>query len=224
VSASVLFVDDHVVIAQAMADSLKRLGYDPVAYVPADSLDVENVLAHARRLRSDVALVDLNLGAGRSGIPLIGPLVGLGAKVIALSASDEPFAIAQCLECGAAGFVHKAAAFDVLLSAIDRVLAGEELISQGRRQEFLAELRVSRAEGDARLARLGVLTPREQHVLHGLMSGRSAAQIADESYVSVKTVRTHIESIHRKLGVRSQLAAVAFAPEVGWRPEGEDAR
>ncbi len=223
-SASVLFVDDHVVIAQAMADSLRRLGYDPVAYVPADSLDVENVLAHARRLRSDVALVDLNLGAGRSGIPLIGPLVGLGAKVIALSASDEPFAIAQCLESGAAGFVHKAAAFDVLLSAIDRVLAGEELISQGRRQELLAELRVSRAEGDARLARLGVLTPREQHVLHGLMSGRSAAQIADESYVSVKTVRTHIESIHRKLGVRSQLAAVAFAREVGWRPEGEGAR
>lgn len=220
-TASILFADDHVVIAQAMADSLRRLGYEPVEHVPADSLDVESVLAQARRLQTDLALVDLNLGTGRSGLTLIGPLVGLGVKVIALTASDDPFAMAQCLEAGATAFVHKAAAFDVVLSTIQRVLAGEELVSPAQRQELLAALRASRAAGDERLARLATLTPREQQVLHGLMAGRTAAEIADESYVSIRTVRTHIEAVHRKLGVRSQLAAVAFAREVGWQPDGE---
>lgn len=219
-TASILFVDDHVVIAQAMADSLRRLGYDPVEHVPADSFDVDSVLALARRLETDVALVDLNLGTGRSGLTLIGPLVGVGVKVIALSASEERYAMAQCLEAGATAFVHKAAAFDVILSTIERVLAGEELVSPARRQELLADLRAWRAAGDERLARLATLTRREQEVLHGLMAGRTAADIAEESYVSAKTVRTHIEAIHRKLSVRSQLAAVAFAREVGWQPDG----
>ncbi len=218
-SASILLVDDHVVIARAMADSLKGVGYDPVEYVPPDSLDVERVLAIGRRLQPDVALVDLNLGAGRSGLPLVGPLVGLGIRVISFTASDDPLDKARCLEAGATTFLHKAAAFDVLLSTVERVVAGKELISPADRHELLAVLRASRAAGDDRLARLATLTPREQDVLKALMTGKTAGEIAEQSYVSVKTVRTHVEAIHRKLGVRSQLAAVAFASEMGWRPD-----
>lgn len=223
-AASILLVDDHVVIARAMADSLAAVGYSPVEYVPIDSLDVESVLAIGRGLQPDVALVDLNLGAGRSGVPLIGPLVGLGIKVIAFTASDDPLDLARCLEAGAIAFLHKATAFDVLLSTLQRVVGGDELISATERQELLAVLRASRAAGDERLAKLATLTPREQDVLKALMAGRTAGQIAEQSYVSIKTVRTHIEAIHRKLGVRSQLAAVAFATEMGWRPDDERAR
>ncbi len=204
-----------------MAQALRSAGFSEVAYVSPDRLDVGGVLALADDFGPDVALVDLNLGAGRSGIPLIGPLVGLGAKVIALSASEEPFVIAQCLEAGAAGFVHKAAAFDVLLSTIERVLAGEVLVSENERQQLLAALRASRAAGDERTGRLASLTPREQDVLRALMAGKTAGEIAEETFGSIKTVRTHIEAIHRKLGVRSQLAAVAFATEMGWRPDEE---
>ena len=219
-SGSVLLIDDHVVIAQAMADALRGAGYNPVEYVGEDAFDVESVLAVAERLRPDVALVDLNLGGGRSGFPLIGPLVGHGVKVVAFTASDDPLAMARCVEAGATAFLHKASPFDALLATIERVLAGEELISQQRRQELLALLRSSRDADDSRLARLASLTPREQDVLKGLMAGRTAAKIAEESYVSIRTVRTHIEAIHRKLGVKSQLSAVAFAREVGWPREG----
>ena len=220
-AASLLLIDDHVVIAQAMVDYLRSAGYDPVEYLPPDSLDVDSVLAVAGPLRPDVALVDLNLGAERSGITLIGPLVGLGARVIAFTASDDPLDKARCVEAGAVAFLHKATAFDVLLATIGRVVAGEELISSSQREELLGRLRASRAAGDQRLARLAALTPREQRVLEGLMAGQAAADIAQLSYVSVKTVRTQIESIRRKLGVKSQLAAVAFAKEMGWRPDGE---
>lgn len=219
--ASILLVDDHVVIARALADSLTAAGYSPVEYVPAESLDVESVLEIGRRLRPDLALVDLNLGGGRSGIPLIGPLAGLGTKVVAFTASDDPLDKARSLEAGAIAFLHKATALDELLSTVERVLSGEELISPNERDELLTVLRTLRAAGDERLARLARLTPREQGVLKALMAGKSAAEIGEESYVSVKTVRTHIEAIHRKLGVRSQLAAVALATEMGWRPDDE---
>ncbi|MBW3645525.1 MAG: response regulator transcription factor [Actinobacteria bacterium] len=217
---SVLLIDDHVVIAQAMAEALRGAGYDPVEYVGEDAFDVESILTVAERLRPDVALVDLNLGAGRSGFPLIGPLVGRGVKVVAFTASDDPLAMARCVEAGATAFLHKASPFDALLLTIDRVLAGEELISQHRRQELLAVLRSFRDADDSRLARLAALTPREQEVLKALMAGHTAARIAEDSYVSIRTVRTHIEAIHRKLGVKSQLSAVAFAREVGWPREG----
>ncbi len=224
VPASILIVDDHVVIARAMADSLKSEGYDPVEYVPDDALDVEGVLAIGRRLQPEVALVDLNLGAGRSGIPLVGPLVGLGIKVISFTASDDPLDRARCMEAGASAFLHKAAAFDILLSTIERVVAGDEVISAGERHELLAGLRASRAARDERLARLATLAPREQAVLEGLMAGKTAGEIAEQSYISIKTVRTHIEAILRKLGVRSQLAAVAMAAEMGWRPNDDGVR
>lgn len=216
-AASLLLIDDHVVIAQAMADSLRGVGYDPVEYLPPDALDVESVVGVARQLRPDAALVDLNLGADRSGFTLIGPLVGLGIRVVAFTASDDALDKARCVEAGAVAFLHKATAFDVLLATIGRVVAGEELISPSQREELLVPLRASRAAGDQRLARVATLTPREQHVLAGLVAGRTAAEIAESSYVSVKTVRTQIESIRHKLGVKSQLAAVAFAQEVGWR-------
>lgn len=220
-AASLLLIDDHVVIAQAMADSLRRVGYDPVEYLPPDALGVDSVVGAAGLLRPDAALVDLNLGADRSGFTLIGPLVGLGIRVIAFTASDDPLDRARCVEAGAVAFLHKATAFDVLLATIARVVAGEELISPSQREELLAPLRASRAAGDQRLARLATLTPREQQVLDGLVAGRTAGEIAQLSYVSVKTVRTQIESIRHKLGVKSQLAAVAFAREVGWRPDGK---
>ena len=219
-AASLLLIDDHVVIAQAMAGYLQSAGYDPVEYLPPDALDVESMLVVARELRPHVALVDLNLGTGRSGITLIGPLAGLGTKVIAFTASEDRLDMARCVEAGAVAFLQKATAFDVLVSTIGRVVAGEQLISPSQREELLSVLRASRAAGDQRLARLATLTPREQHVLKGLLAGETASEIAQSGYVSVKTVRTQIESIRRKLGVKSQLAAVAYAREVGWQPGG----
>mgnify|MGYP000607291262 CR=1 FL=1 len=62
------------------------------------------------------------------------------------------------------------------------------------------------------------LTARESEVLYDLMQGRNADAIAEASFVSVTTVRTHIRSILRKLDVSSQLAAVAMATGAGWKP------
>jgi DNA-binding NarL/FixJ family response regulator len=219
VTGSILLVDDHVVIAQALAASLRAVGFGPVDYVRADALDVDGVLSAADALNPDVALVDLHLGEGRSGLPVIGPLVGRGIAVVAFTASEDPLAEAACLESGAAGFLPKSEAFEAVAAYVGRVAAGEDVVGVPRRAELLSALRAHRAATDSRLRLFASLTPREAEVLRALMAGRSAQEIADATFVAVKTVRTHIDSIHRKLGVRSQLAAVALAREVGWPGE-----
>lgn len=69
---------------------------------------------------------------------------------------------------------------------------------------------------------LAALSPREQEVLTHMMSGRTARAIAEEDYVSIATVRSHIRAVLTKLGVTSQLAAVAVAHRHGWWPEVGD--
>ena len=203
-----------------MAQALRSAGFGEVAYVAPDALDVAGVLALADRFGPDVALVDLNLGVDRSGLPIIGPLVGRGVAVIAFSARNDELVIGQCLEAGAVGFLNKGEPFDVVIDYVSKVAAGEPVIPPAQREALLAKLREQRAASDRRLRAFEELSPRERAVLQGLLVGRSPQDIAAEQYVSVKTIRSQIESIYRKLGVRSQLPAVALAREVG-RPLGE---
>ncbi len=214
----ILLVDDHVVIVQAMAQALRDAGFGEVNYVPPEGLDVAGVLAAADWFRPDIALVDLNLGVGRSGLSVIGPLVGRGVAVVAFSARDEELAMAQCLEAGAVGFLNKAEAFDSVVEYVRRVANGETVVPPEQREALLARLRADRAASDKRLRAFQELSPREAAVLRALLLGHSPQDIAAEQYVSVKTVRSQVEAIYRKLAVRSQLAAVALAREVGWPP------
>lgn len=213
-TARLLIVDDHIAIAQALASSFVQAGFRAADHVPADSLSVHGVLAAADRVRPDVALVDLQLGQGRSGLSIIGPLVGAGVRVIAISARDDELAPAQAVEAGAIGFLNKAEPFDRVVSYVERVVRGEAVIPPGRLYELQDLAR--RDRGDERLDRFRTLTGRERQVMQALVQGESAAEIAAAASVSVRTVRKQIEAIRGKLGVRSQLAAVALARETGW--------
>lgn len=85
------------------------------------------------------------------------------------------------------------------------------------RAELLASLHEEDSDQTATTTqRLSTLTRREGEVLNGLLLGHNADQIANEQVVSLATVRSHIQSILRKLGVNSQLAAVVLAQRAGW--------
>ncbi|MGH9084428.1 MAG: LuxR C-terminal-related transcriptional regulator [Acidimicrobiales bacterium] len=212
-----ILVDDHVAIAQALASAFRANGFDPVEALPVSAQDVDGVLDAARRLHPAVALVDLNLGDDRSGLPLIAPLVGAGVQVVAFTARDDELALAESIEAGAAGFLNKGEPFETITGCVRRVAEGGPMLPVSRRAELLDLLRRIRAEGDERIALFRSLSPREREVLADLIEGRSAKQIAVGRGLAVKTVRHQIEAIRDKLGVHSQLAAVALAREVGWR-------
>lgn len=76
---------------------------------------------------------------------------------------------------------------------------------------------------DPALQLFAALTNREKVVLAELMEGHCAEEIAKAAFLSISTIRSQIKSILQKLGVNSQLAAVALARRVGWSPDNEDA-
>ena len=91
-------------------------------------------------------------------------------------------------------------------------------LSREERDELLRLLREHRQQDHQRLAPFEQLSPREQQVLASVMEGLSAEAIAERDYVSLSTTRTQIRSILTKLGVNSQIAAVAMARAAGWSP------
>lgn len=212
-SATVLIVEDHDLLAQSLGVALTAEGLQVrVADLRADVLD------QARATEPDTVLLDLDLGTSSEGGEAYVPeLVALGAQVVVVSGSTDVLRLGTCLELGAAGVLSKSRPFDEVLAAVHRSAAGETVMPDGARQDLLAQMRLSRAEQSARLEPFTRLTAREAQVLGLLMDGVPAAGVAEHFVVSEATVRTQIRAVLTKLGVSSQLAAVAEAHRVGWR-------
>ena len=211
-----LIVEDHELLAGTMALALRQRGLE-VHTAAGPSPDA--VVDTARQLAPVLVLLDLELGPPLgSGLELIRPLTDAGARVIIVTGVTDLARLGACVEAGATGLVSKAGGFEVLVETVQRAAEGTPLLGDDERQALLDEVRHSRRADRDRLAAFGALTPREEAVLARLLDGESAETIADRTYVSVATVRSHIRAILLKLGVNSQLAAVALARRSGWSP------
>ncbi len=147
---------------------------------------------------------------------IAGAYVAAGVEVLAVSAGAGAGALAGCASEGATVLLDP----DDLPAALESLCRDEALTSSGSASECVEQTR-------SLLDALMQLTACERRVLFYLTQGRPAQDIADELVVSLTTVRSHIRSILRKLGVRSQLAAVALAnrgvhswPGAGERDQG----
>jgi DNA-binding NarL/FixJ family response regulator len=163
-------------------------------------------------------LLDIRLGGTvGNGIDLIGPLVATGAAVVMLTAETRRSMLASCVEAGAAGWLGKDVFLDDMEATLRDVLDGSPLIGRADREALLDELRIERASLVRALSPFERLTLREREVLAALVDGLSAEEIAETQFVALTTVRSQIRAVLQKLGVRSQLAAVAAANRVGWK-------
>lgn len=219
-NASVLIVDDHDLLAQSLLFALEAEGLTVSAVRPQSTT---LILETAERVRPTVVLLDLDLGGPvGSSVPLIEPLTALGAQVMMVTGVTDRVRLAECIEAGATGLINKSTPFEDLVTAVAEVAELGTLVLPPQRQQLLSELRLQRAADGARLAPFERLTRREQQVLIGLVEGRTAEKIAEDSFVSLATIRSQIRSILLKLDVNTQLAAVAMARQAGWDgPEAE---
>lgn len=207
----VLLVDDHPIISELLAVNLQAEGMD-VRVAP--SLQADDVLALAKEFEPGVVVLDLDLGESLS-IPLIRPLSS-GATVVVLTGMKEMDLLGQCLEAGAFGVLSKESGFDSIREAVLDAVEGKPIISESRRTDLLAAAAAARRSERDRLLPFRELTKREAVILNHLVSARSADEIAALEFVSLATVRSQIQAVLRKLGVNSQLAAVALVNERGW--------
>lgn len=210
-----MIVDDHGLIAQMLASALHERGAE-VTVVPPQPVAAmtEQMLAAT----PDLAVVDLDLGTGLSALDLLPPLTAAGVPCLVVTGVADPIRRAECLAAGAVAVASKDGSFDDLVAVLDRAVAGMPVTSEHERDEQLAMLRDHRRREAERLAPFQSLTRREAEVLGGLMQGRSVDDLADGATVSVATVRSQVQAILRKLGVSSQVAAIARAIEAGWHP------
>lgn len=211
-----LLVEDHQLLAGTLAMALRQQGLDVET---ASGPSAGEVVERARDLAPVLVLLDLDLGPPLgNGLDLIGPLIDVGARVVVVTGVTDRARLGRCLEAGASGVISKATEFERLVDDVRAAAEGRPILREDLRHALLAEARTRRRADDQRLAPFRSLSAREQAVLAGLLAGESAEAIARRSYVSLATVRSQIRAILRKLGVSSQLAAVALAREAGWEP------
>ena len=218
-SVTVLVVEDHALLAQSLVIALNAEGCRARV---ADLINPARLLQQVRTDRPGVVLLDLDLGALGDGVDLVQPLTELGARVLVVSGTSDRLRLAETVERGAVGFLSKTVPFEQLLRAVLDVVAQRPVLSTAQRYELLAELRSARATRSMQLAPFKTLTPKERTVLSALAQGQRDATIATAAVVSAATVRSQIRSVLAKLGVNSQLEAVALAWAVGWFPTSPD--
>lgn len=202
----VLIVEDHRLLADALALGLGDRGLECRV---AELVSAAAVAAQALDWRPGLVLLDLDLGE-IDGLDLVQGLRVAGAQVLVVTAVQDHARLAAAVALGACGWVAKNGPFEDLLQAAELAARDRPLVPPEHRRA-LAELGRRRLDEDRSLKeRTGQLTSRELEVLEALAAGRTAAEIAAGFVVSLGTVRTHIRSILLKLGVSSQLAAVAL--------------
>jgi len=212
-------IDDHRLVASLLVTMLTSAGYIAVdAYRESPAAIVEEL----GRIRPHLTFIDHDLGPAGYGVGLVEAARRHGV-VVALTASDDRLLHAGYLEAGAGGVVPKTSGPTDILATVELALAGEPITTEVARQQLLMDLRMARSLRSRALRPFELLTQREQEALRALCKGEVAATIAEDWVVSMATVRSHIRSILTKLGVSSQIEAVAMAHSSGWvRPvDGE---
>ncbi len=216
----VLIVEDHELLTQLLLVAFRDVGINDVTVAGQGELQLELLMDLARRLRPNVVLLDLHLGRSGTGMGHIRPLVAAGAAVLIMTASDDPAVLGECLEAGAVGIISKVEPFETMAQKVYDAAHGDAVISAAARDRLLADLRqLRRAEQGARQP-FEDLTGRERVVLAGMVRGTTAEQIAADEHVTLATVRSQIRGVLRKLGVNSQLLAVALARGADWTDGG----
>ncbi len=213
IGGRVVIVDQHALVAESLALVLHTA--EVTTSITRDP-SIEAVLRHVRAFDPDLVLVG---ASSNDAIDTVRTLTRAGVKVVVVTNGTDRIKVAGCVEAGATGAVSTTDPVDALLNAVRETVAGRRLLSPTTERDLLGELQLHRRDHAMRLAKFQNLSNREAEVLWALMMGKSAGEIADESYVSIATIRSQIKAILRKLEVNSQLAAVALAYQAGWTRE-----
>jgi DNA-binding NarL/FixJ family response regulator len=210
--ALVCIIDDHRLLGQLVSMELGGLGFETRLFEPGPTV-TSDVISTAPAL----VLLDLELGPEMSSTEACRDLVAADIDVVLFTGVTDRLLLASFLEIGVKGIVAKSEDIETLGEQVRRVLAGEDAKPSARvRQDLLHELDLYRSHRIEALKPFRRLSRSEAEILALIVGGVPAAEIAEQRYVSMATVRAQIRAIHSKLGVSTQLGAAAMAAQVGW--------
>lgn len=205
---TIVIADDQELVREGLRMMLEA---ESDLSVVGEAANGNEALAAARALDPDVLLMDVRMPE-LDGIEATRLLVASGgrARVLVLTTFDLDEYVYAAIRAGASGFLLKDVRPADLVDAIRLVASGNALLGPTVTQRLLEHFASGERRGpDA--ASIESLTEREHEILRLIASGLSNAEIAERLVVTEATVKTHVSSILRKLGVRDRVQAVIAA-------------
>jgi two-component system, NarL family, response regulator NreC len=202
-SVSIVLADDHAVVRSALRLLLET---EPDLEVVAEAGDIESTVRYVRGHKPDVLVLDLNMPSGRSlgAVPEILE-ASPGTSVVVLTMETDPSYAREAIQTGVLGYVLKEAVDEELVSAVRLASAGKTYLQP--------ELGAKLAAGAGELA--DGLSERELEIVRLIALGHTNTEIADQLFLSVRTVESHRAHVQQKLKLNKRSDLVRYALERG---------
>lgn len=199
----VLIADDHVLVREGLR---KLLELDDNIEVIDEVGDGQGAINLARKLKPDIILMDINMPGtdGMEATRVIKREIP-SIKVIAVTIYEGE-EVVEMVKAGVSAYVLKDVAGSELIDTIRKVMDGEVVIHPRVAKRLVRELTEKEVKKDEIK-----LTRREKDVLALLVKGNSNKEMADNMFISEKTVKNHLTSIFKKLGVKDRTQAAVYA-------------
>lgn len=199
----VIIADDHALVREGLR---RLLELDPNIQVLTEVGDGQGAINMARKDKPDVVLMDVNM-PGTDGIVATRVIKREmpSTRIVALTIYEDE-EVVEMVKAGVSAYVLKDVAGSELIDTIYKVMDGEVVIHPRVANRLVRELtRTERKKDTVRL------TKRERDVLAFLVKGNTNKEMADAMFISEKTVKNHLTSIFRKLGVKDRTQAAVYA-------------
>ncbi|MEM8924369.1 MAG: response regulator transcription factor [Actinomycetota bacterium] len=207
-SIRLLLADDHRMLREGLRRSLEEMDFTVVAEARngAEALD----LVHSAQ--PNVVLMDVTM-PGLDGVEATRQIKAdhPEVRIVVLTMHADQDTLTEAIRAGANGYLVKDCSTDEIAMAIDAVAMGETALSPGLAASMLADVR--RQENEAQQER--IITAREEEVLQLIADGCSTPEVAEQLFISQKTVKNHLASIYQKLDARDRTQAVLQAVRMG---------
>ena len=206
----VLLADDHRMLREGLRRSLSEEGFEIVG----EAENGEEAIRLASELRPEVVLMDVSMPE-LDGVEATRAIRQQpdAPQVIMLTMHADKEVLADAIRAGASGYLVKDCSTEEVAEAVRMAVQGDTALSPQLAATMLDEVRrldVPDTSDDDR-----VITKREEEVLQLIADGCSTPQVAEQLYISQKTVKNHLASIYQKLDARDRTQAVVRAVRMG---------
>ena len=200
----VLIADDHPVVREGLKQIISK---DDDINIAGEALNCYEVIELVEKEDWDVVVMDLNM-PGKDGLELLKDLKSLKPElpILILSVFPEEQIGVRTFKLGASGYMNKETAPKELVNAIKKIYNGGKYISAALAEKLVAGLE----EGSDKNPH-DLLSDREFQVLRLIASGKDVDEIAEELFISVKTVRTYRDRILEKLKLKNNVEIAHYA-------------
>lgn len=209
---TVVLVDDHKLVRQAVKRALVDNGYDVIG----EASDGEEGVRIIKELTPDIVMLDITM-------PVMDGLAALriikadkpDTRVVMLTMHGEATVVNQAINAGATAFMTKDAPMSEVIDIVKKVAEGELISPSIARQMLDTGSTIVPEINEVQEADSGILTKRESEILQLIADGRSTNDVAADLFISVKTVKNHLASIYDKLDARDRTQAVLLGLRTG---------